>query len=98
MGGRDFDAETCWLCARPLGRKGEWHHPVPKSRGGRETVPLHPICHRALHANFTNAELARVGAEVEALKQNAAIATFLRWIEGKPPDFHARTASPRGRR
>jgi hypothetical protein len=43
----------CWLCRRPLGRWVERHHPVPRSRGGRETVPLHPICHRAIHANFT---------------------------------------------
>ncbi|MCW1427938.1 HNH endonuclease [Novosphingobium sp. JCM 18896] len=86
-------AEHCWLCLRPLGHRIEWHHPIPKSRGGRETVPLHPICHRAIHANFTNAELARAGTEVEDLRGNPALATFLRWIVGKPPDFHARTAA-----
>jgi hypothetical protein len=42
--------EHCALCERPLGRRIEWHHPVPKSRGGREMVPLHPICHRTIHA------------------------------------------------
>ncbi|TNE39517.1 MAG: hypothetical protein EP321_08845 [Sphingomonadales bacterium] len=51
--------DTCWLCGRLLGRRVEWHHPVPKGRGGREKVPVHPICHRAIHAHFTNAELAR---------------------------------------
>jgi len=89
--------ERCWLCARPLGRRIEWHHPVPKSRGGREVVPLHPICHRAIHANFSNAELARNG-DATALCAHPAVAKFLHWIEDKPADFHARTESRKDRR
>lgn len=88
-------ADGCWLCLRPLGHRIEWHHPIPKSRGGREVVPLHPICHRAIHANFTNAELARTGAEVAVLRDDPSIARFLAWIAGKPADFHARTAKRR---
>jgi hypothetical protein len=88
-------AEGCWLCMRPLGQRVEWHHPVPKSRGGRARVPLHPICHRAIHANFTNAELERAGESVVELRENPEIARFLRWIAPKPPDFHARTAGRR---
>ncbi len=88
----------CWLCARPLGRRVEWHHPVPKSRGGREVVPLHPICHRAIHASFSNAELERGLGSAAALRDHPALASFLRWIAGKPPDFHARTAGRRARR
>ena len=49
----------CWLCERPLGERVEWHHPVPKSRGGRMTVAVHPICHRTIHATLSNAQLAR---------------------------------------
>lgn len=85
------DPETCWLCARPLGERVEWHHPVPKSKKGRETVPVHPICHRTIHANFTNAELARMGDDVEELRNFPALAKFLKWIANKPPDFHAKT-------
>lgn len=86
-------AETgpCWLCARPLGRRVEWHHPHPKSRGGRETVPVHPICHRAIHAHFSNAELARLSAEGTTLRQHPELRRFLDWIASKPPDFHAPT-------
>jgi len=83
---------VCWLCARPLGRRVEWHHPVPKSRGGRATVPLHPICHRTLHVTFSNAELAKIGDDAAKLRANDDIGKFVRWIAGKPPDFHARTA------
>ena len=85
----------CWLCGRDLGRKVQLHHTVPKAKGGRQTVPLHPICHRAIHANFTNAELARTGADRDALLANATLANFVRWVAGKPPDFHAPTRGPR---
>lgn len=85
----------CWLCDRPLGRRVEWHHPVPKSRGGRATVPVHPICHRTIHATFSNAELARLGEEGEVLRTAPAIARFVSWVSRKPPDFHAPTARKR---
>jgi hypothetical protein len=90
------EPKTCWLCRRPLGRRVEWHHPAPKSRGGRVMEPVHPICHRAIHANFTNAELARLPADPAALSNNPAIKRFLKWIGGKPPDFHAPTRGARG--
>lgn len=90
------DRATCWLCKRELGVRVEWHHPVPKSRGGRETVPLHPICHRTLHARYTNTELARIGADQEALRQDPEIARFIKWIAKKLPDFHAPTRKPKG--
>jgi len=89
------DLETCWLCKRPLGRRVERHHPVPKSRGGRDTVPVHPICHRTIHATFTNAELARRGTDPDWLRTAPELSGFLRWIEDKSPDFHAPTAGRR---
>lgn len=54
-------AVHCWLCSRPTGKTVVWHHPVPKSRGGREVVPMHPICQQTLMANFTTSELQRLG-------------------------------------
>lgn len=84
-------ATECALCRRPLGHRIEWHHVVPKSQGGRETVALHPICHRAIHANISNKELARLYPTLEALRARDDVAEFLRWIANKPPDFHAPT-------
>ena len=82
----------CWLCERPMGDQMVWHHPVPKSRGGKDTVPIHPICQSALQTNFTNSELARIGMDVEFLRRSDAVAKFLSWVEGKDPDFNAPTA------
>lgn len=83
--------DICMLCERPLGRRVEWHHPVPKSEGGRETVALHPICHRTIHASFANAELARHYPTIEALRDEPAIRRFIAWVADKPPDFTAPT-------
>ena len=77
------EVPDCWLCGRPTGKTLVWHHPVPKSRKGRLVVDVHPICHRTLHAQFTNAELARFGQDVEFLRRNDGVAKFLRWIASK---------------
>ncbi len=85
------EAGACFLCGRPLGTRVEWHHPVPKSRGGKETVPVHPICHRAIHAALTNKELERGFAWADALRSHPELAKFVEWVSGKDPNFHAPT-------
>jgi 5-methylcytosine-specific restriction endonuclease McrA len=79
----------CWLCGRPLGETVVLHHPVPKSRGGRDTVPMHPICQQTVIANFTNSELQRHGTNVEALLDNPNVRKFVDWVAKKDPDFNA---------
>jgi hypothetical protein len=85
------EAPSCFLCGRPLGRRVEWHHPVPKSRGGRETVPIHPICHRTIHATLSNKALERDYVDSAALRAHPEIARFVAWVRDKDPDFHAPT-------
>ena len=82
----------CWLCGRPTGKTIVWHHPVPKSRGGRDVVPMHSICQQTLIANFTNSELQRHGMDVEALLANANVRKFVDWVANKDPDFTATIA------
>ena len=89
------EPEACALCARPLGARVEWHHVVPKSEGGRDTVPLHPICHRAIHVVASNAELARLYPDLDALRERDEIRRFLGWIADKPAYFHAPTRRAR---
>ena len=80
---------VCWLCGRPTGKTIVWHHPVPKSRGGRDVVPMHPICQQTLIANFTNSELQRHGNDVQALLDNPNVRKFVDWVAKKDPDFNA---------
>ena len=82
----------CWLCGRPTGKTIVWHLPVPKSRGGRDVVPMHPICQQTLIANFTNSELQRHGMDVESLLANPAVRKFVDWVANKDPEFTATTA------
>jgi len=85
------ETRDCALCGRALGNRIEWHHVVPKSEGGRDMVPLHPICHRTIHATASNAELARLYPTLDALREREEIRRFIAWIADKPPDFHAPT-------
>jgi len=80
---------SCWLCGRPMGETTVWHHPVPKSRGGRDVVPMHPICQQTLMANFTNSELQRYGMDVDMLLANPNVRKFVDWVAKKDPDFTA---------
>ncbi|WP_076070744.1 HNH endonuclease [Sphingomonas montana] len=87
--------DRCALCGRPLGQRTEWHHAIPKSRGGTETFPVHPICHRAIHAHVSNRDLAASFADFDALRARDDIAAFLRWIADKAPDFYTPTRRAR---
>jgi hypothetical protein len=62
-----------------------------------ETVLLHQVCHAAIHARFTEAELARRLSTVEALRNDPDLAEFITWIRTKPPDFYVSTRSAKAR-
>ncbi|OYW44214.1 MAG: hypothetical protein B7Z08_00750 [Sphingomonadales bacterium 32-68-7] len=83
---------TCWLCGRAMGKTTIWHHPVPKSRGGRDVVPMHPICQQTVIAQFTNSELERAAMDVEVLLANPNVRKFVDWVAKKDPDFTATLA------
>ena len=59
---------------------------------------LHQVCHAAIHARYSEAELARRLADVESLRAEPEVARFLAWIRTKPADFHAPTRSTRSLR
>jgi len=87
----------CWLCGRPCGSDVIQHHPVPKSRGGKDTVPMHPICQNMLITTFTNSELQRYGLDVDLLRLDPRIEKFLGWVANKDPDFNAPLGKKKGR-
>jgi len=87
----------CPHLRRPLAARREKHHLIPRAQGGRETVDVHPICHRKIHSLFSDRELARVNNAPEALRAHPDMARFIRWIAKKPPDFHKRTERRRSR-
>jgi len=97
----DDDPTRCTLCNRPIPpqARSSLHHLTPKLKGGARlgTVRLHQICHSAIHARYTEAEIARHLADPAALRDDPELARFVAWVRTKPDDFHAPTRRARGR-
>lgn len=93
-------AGPCPLCDRPMltGPSLDQHHPVPRSHGGRETVTMHKICHRAIHAMLSERELAVEFSAFDALRTHPMLAQFIAWVKKRPPDYYDRTRWSRSRR
>ncbi len=92
----------CPLCDRPIPpeAKSSRHHLTPRLKGGthKGTVRLHQICHSAIHARFSETELATRLADIESLRADPEIASFINWVQDKPPTFHAPTRMTKERR
>ena len=101
-GASDAAPAICPLCERPipLRSRSSLHHLTPKLKGGSHggTVRLHQICHSAIHARYSEAEIARRLSDVEALRADSEIARFVAWVRTKPDDFHAATRMTRARK
>lgn len=88
----------CALCGRPIpSADREAHHLVPRSQGGRVTLDLHHICHRQIHALFSEVELARRFHTIDALLQHPDIRRFVSWVRNRPAGFRGPVARRRGR-
>ncbi len=81
----------CSLCERPLGTRWDNHHLIPKTFKGKETVPVHNICHRKIHSVFTERELNKYYHTIERLLENEDIVKFIKWVSKKDPDFYQKT-------
>jgi hypothetical protein len=82
----------CPLCGRPLGTENiDRHHLVPRTFKGKEQFPIHKICHRKIHATFSERELLRRFHTWEALRSDADMRAFIDWVAHKPPGFYTRT-------
>ena len=90
---------TCPLCLRPIPRDvpQSLHHLVPKLKGGKggPVVLLHHICHKEIHARFSEAQLARQLNSAEALRAAPELQAFLAWIAKRPADFLSRVPKTR---
>lgn len=79
---------VCPLCGREIPpSQSDEHHLVPKLKGGRETSALHRICHRQIHALFSESELAQKYNTVAALLEKEEIQKFVNWVKTKPNEF-----------
>lgn len=49
---------------------------------------MHRVCHRKLHATFTERELAAFGGDWVRLRAHPEVAAFVRWVAKRPPSFY----------
>jgi hypothetical protein len=84
---------VCPICDRiiPNSQK-DAHHLVPKSKGGKTTQYLHRICHRQIHALFSETKLAKQLNTADAIKEQPEMQKFIEWVKSKPDDFYERTS------
>jgi hypothetical protein len=84
----------CPLCLRPIpeGVPQSLHHLIPKLKGGKggPVVLLHHICHKEIHARFSEADLARRLNTIDALRAAPELQAYLEWIARRPPAFTSR--------
>lgn len=80
----------CPLCRREMipGPSVDEHHLLPKTFKGKEKVLLHKICHRKIHATFTEKELAKYYFTIERLLENEHIQNFVKWVIKRDPEFY----------
>lgn len=91
----------CPLCQRQIPKsQQDAHHLIPKTRGGIDTVLLHRLCHRQIHALFMPTQLAINYATIEALSTHPEIIRFIEWVKNKPTDLNTsiRPSRDKGRR
>jgi hypothetical protein len=85
---------TCPICLRPIPPDvpQSLHHLIPKLKGGKggPTVLVHHICHKEIHARFTETELARQFNTPEALRADPRMEAFLAWVAKRPLGFLSR--------
>lgn len=100
FGSQAPDIAPCPLCGREIvpGPSADEHHLVPRSEGGQDKTLVHRICHRKIHATFSEKELARDYATWEALRAHPEIQAFVKWVSKKPPEFYDGSARPNRRR
>jgi len=62
---------------------------VPKTHGGKEKHLVHRICHRKVHATFTEKELEKRYHVWAELRAHEEIIKFVAWVQKKPIDYYA---------
>lgn len=89
---------VCPLCERIMFKgSSDRHHLIPVSRGGKETVFLHKICHQKIHHTLTEKQLEKEFNTAEALLKNEEIIKFVKWVKKKDPRYYDKNSDTKER-
>ena len=91
--------ELCPICSRELGTVNvDRHHLIPKCHGGRDQFMVHKICHRKIHATFTEKELEKKFNNWEELRAHPMLQDFIAWVQKKSIDYYASSDNAKRRK
>jgi 5-methylcytosine-specific restriction endonuclease McrA len=86
------EVAICPICDRAIpDSQKDAHHLIPKSKGGKTTEYLHRICHKQIHALFTETELAQQYHHAQILREHPEMKKFIQWVASKPDAFYEKT-------
>lgn len=87
----------CPICDREMinGPSVDYHHLIPKTFKGKETIKIHRICHRKLHTLFTEREMAKYYHTIERIREHSEVQKFIKWVSRKHPEFYAGSKNKR---
>jgi hypothetical protein len=75
-------SDTCIFCRLPAPTRE--HHIIPRSKGGKETVPACETCENFIHKTWTHNELRDIYNTVEAILEDEKFQKFLKWRRKQP--------------
>lgn len=87
---RNEQEYNCPLCNRVVPKVSD-HHLTPRSRGGKDTLPICLDCHRSVHAFFTNKELEKKYNTVELLLSDEKFSKHIQWLSKQDPNRRYKT-------
>ena len=91
--------DQCPICNRILGTERiSKHHLVPKTFGGKKTELMHDICHRKIHATFSERQLEKQYNTAESILTHPDMQTFVAWVQNKDPGFYIGSKDSQDRR
>jgi hypothetical protein len=90
--------DKCGICHRELGTVLiEDHHLIPKTFKGKDTVPIHKICHQKIHTVFSERELLNYYHTFDRIRDHSEMEKFIKWVEKKDPGFYDKSKDTKER-
>ena len=88
------DQDYCPLCERS-GAIMSLHHLIPKSLGGQDVELICSDCHNAIHARYSNKELALYFTSMDKLKKDPELQKAYRFLSKQDPQRRFRNRRSR---
>jgi hypothetical protein len=76
----------------------EDHHLIPRTFKGKDTIPLHRICHAKIHATFSERELQHYYHTPDRILESEEIQKFVKWVARKPLEYYTKNDETKSRK